>query len=401
MSADVMSGSPSAEHSTSEEHSTFAEHSFFTEHSIESAPPAARRFLTATRDHLGYLPAGMARMAASPQLTDGFLKLTAIFENTTLEPVAREVVVMTVATRNRCHICVAMHTARLTALAADPGLITALRDPNRAEPLPDEHLDAVRVFTLRVLDTAGDVGDQAMQDFLAAGYTTQNALEVVLGVGTYTMSTLANRLTGAPVDDQLAAYAWALSCSMTRNDGDERVYLRPLDPDDQDEFVAQARASAGLHHPWYSMPTTREDFQTYLAKFSLPTAEGFLVCLRDGGALAGMITIDSIIRGRFQSASVSYAAFAAAAGRGYMSEGLGLALRYAFGELRLHRLEANIQPANRASLGLVGRLGFRKEGYAPAMLFIDGAWRDHERWAITREMTAFPPVDPHPTLPAP
>jgi hypothetical protein len=105
----------------------------FAEHTIESAPPAARRSLTATRDHLGYLPAGMARMAASPQLIDGFLKLTAIFENTALEPVAREVLVMTVATRNRCHI--------------------------------------------------------------------------VLGIGTYTMSTLANRLTGAPVDDQLAAYA--------------------------------------------------------------------------------------------------------------------------------------------------------------------------------------------------
>src|SRR5437016_11094285 len=117
-----------------------ADTTFFTEHSIESAPPAARRFMTATRDHLGYLPAGMARMAASPQLVDGFLRLTAIFENTTLEPVAREVVVMTMATRNRCHICVAMHTARLTALGADPGLIEALRNPepgnpDRAEPL--------------------------------------------------------------------------------------------------------------------------------------------------------------------------------------------------------------------------------------------------------------------------
>jgi len=187
---------------------------------------------------------------------------------------------------------------------------------------------------------------------------------------------------------------------MTQNDGDARVRLRPLVPDDQDEFIAQARASMGLHQPWYTMPTTPEAFQAYLAKYSQPTAEGWLVCLRDGGALAGMITIDSIVRGRFQSATLSYAAFAPAAGRGYMSEGLALVLRHAFCELRLHRLEANIQPANQASLRLVGRLGFRQEGYSPAMLFIDGAWRDHERWAITREMTAFPPVDPHPTLPA-
>jgi AhpD family alkylhydroperoxidase len=177
----------------------------FTEHTVESAPAAARRLMAATRDHLGYLPAGMARMAASPQLADGFMKLTAIFESTALDPVAREVVIMTVATRNGCRICVAMHTARLTALGAAPGLIAALRD---AAPLPDERLDAVRVFTLRVLDTAGDVGDQALRDFLAHGYTSQNALEVVLGIGTYTMSTLANRLTGAPVDDQLAGYAW-------------------------------------------------------------------------------------------------------------------------------------------------------------------------------------------------
>jgi [ribosomal protein S5]-alanine N-acetyltransferase len=182
-------------------------------------------------------------------------------------------------------------------------------------------------------------------------------------------------------------------------EGGGRVGVRPLAAGDQDEFVALARASVDLHHPWYTMPTTREEFQAYLARFRQPSTEGFLVCAR-GGAMAGMITIDSIIRGRFQSASLSYAAFAPAAGQGYMSDGLALVLRYAFTELRLHRLEASIQPANRASLRLVRRLGFRQEGYSPAILFIDGAWRDHERWAITKEMTQFAQVDPHPTLPA-
>lgn len=187
MPADVLSGSS------------------FTEYTVESAPPAARRFLAATRDHLGYVPAGLARMVASPQLAEGFGKLTALFDSTTLDPLAREVLVMTIATRNACHICVAMHTAALTALDASPELIAALRG---SEPLADERLDAIRVFTLRVLETAGDVGEAALRDFLARGYTTQNALEVVLGIGTYTMSTLANRLTGAPVDQQLAAHAW-------------------------------------------------------------------------------------------------------------------------------------------------------------------------------------------------
>ena len=178
--------------------------SWFTDYTIESAPPGSRRFMTATRNHLGYLPAATARWAASPQLLDGFGKLTATFENCTLDPVPREVVVMTMATRNGCHICVAMHTARLTALGAGAPVIAALRS---ATPLADERLEAIRVFTLRVLDTSGDVGDEAMRAFLASGYTRQNALEVVLGIGTYTMSTLANRLTAAPVDDQLSAFA--------------------------------------------------------------------------------------------------------------------------------------------------------------------------------------------------
>jgi ribosomal-protein-alanine N-acetyltransferase len=69
-----------------------------------------------------------------------------------------------------------------------------------------------------------------------------------------------------------------------------------------------------------------------------------------------------------------------------MSEALKLVVSYAFGELGLHRLEANVQPENAASIRLVQRSGFRNEGYSPHYLFIDGDWRGHERWAITREM---------------
>ena len=176
----------------------------FTQHTIESAPPGARRAMAATAKHLGYLPAATARWASSPQLLDGFQRLTALFDATTLDPVAREVVIITIATRNGCHLCVAMHTARLTALRADACLIAALRG---GQELADPRLDAVREFTLRVLDTAGDVGEPALRAFLGQGFTERNALEVVLGIGTYVMSTLANRLTGAPVDDQLSAFA--------------------------------------------------------------------------------------------------------------------------------------------------------------------------------------------------
>ncbi len=147
-----------------------------------------------------------------------------------------------------------------------------------------------------------------------------------------------------------------------------------------------------------SLPTTPADFQAYIRRYQQPSEESLLICLRDTGAIAGMVNINSIIRGRFQSGSLSYAAFAPTTGHGYMTEGVGLVIRYAFEELRLHRLEANIQPGNHASLKLVRRLGFRNEGYCPEMLFIDGAWRDHERWAITVTMTGTA-TEPHPSLP--
>ncbi len=177
----------------------------FTDHTIESAPPAARRTMEAVAKKTGYLPAAVARLAESPQLLDGFLRTSALFETATLDPVAREVVIMTMATRNACHLCVAMHTAKLTGLGAEPGLISALRE---SRPLDDARLEGLRRFALEVLATSGAVSDEAMGDFLGHGYTRQNALEVVLGIGAYTMSTLANRMTDAPVDEPLRPFAW-------------------------------------------------------------------------------------------------------------------------------------------------------------------------------------------------
>jgi ribosomal-protein-alanine N-acetyltransferase len=184
-----------------------------------------------------------------------------------------------------------------------------------------------------------------------------------------------------------------------RPGGFRRVTLRPLTGRDQDEFLELVRASDDLHRPWMSLPSTPRRFQAYLSRYERSDEESLLICVRGTGAIAGVVNINSIVRGRFQSGSLAYAAFAPSAGRGYMSEGLGLVVRYAFERLRLHRLEAQIQPGNHASLGLVRRLGFRHEGYSPELLFIDGAWRDHERWAITNTMIDMAPTDPHPTLP--
>lgn len=177
----------------------------FVDHTVETAPEAARRTLVATEKKFGYLPTAVARLAESPQLLDGFLKLTAIFDSTSLDPVARETVIMTMATHNGCHLCVAMHTAALRRLDADPALVTALRAD---KPLPDERLQALRDFTLTVLAHKGNVPDADLAAFVAAGFTTRQALEVVLGIGAYTLSTFANRLTRAPLDEPMTPFAW-------------------------------------------------------------------------------------------------------------------------------------------------------------------------------------------------
>jgi AhpD family alkylhydroperoxidase len=176
----------------------------FPDQTLGSAPPGSRRALAATAERLGYLPVGLARLATSPQLMDGFLRASGLFEQTTLERLAREVLIMTMAVRNGCHLCVAMHTASLTRLGAGGELIAALR---AGRPVADERLAAIQTFTLQVLDTAGAVSDEQLGAFLGHGYTSRNALEVVLGIGAYTLSTLANRMTRAPLDEQLSAFA--------------------------------------------------------------------------------------------------------------------------------------------------------------------------------------------------
>jgi ribosomal-protein-alanine N-acetyltransferase len=104
----------------------------------------------------------------------------------------------------------------------------------------------------------------------------------------------------------------------------------------------------------------------------------------DGGLL-GHVEISQIARGNFQSAYLGYAIGAEDRGQGYMTEALQLALRYAFRTLRLHRVEANVEPGNEASRALVRRAGFTREGFSRRYLKIRGRWRDHERWALLAE----------------
>jgi ribosomal-protein-alanine N-acetyltransferase len=150
----------------------------------------------------------------------------------------------------------------------------------------------------------------------------------------------------------------------------------------EQEFLDAVRHSRKLHKGLVAPPSTAERYRAYLNGLREDNRESFFVVVAQTDTLAGVITISEIVRGSLQSAYLGYYALEPNAGEGYLREGLERVTAHAFGKLKLHRLEANIQPGNRRSLALAKGLGFKREGYSPRYLKVCGRWRDHERWAL-------------------
>lgn len=163
----------------------------------------------------------------------------------------------------------------------------------------------------------------------------------------------------------------------------ELVLLRRPQPGDRREFLAAMRGGRA-HYGHFGKPPQDAAAWRYWSR-TTTARKPFLICRCADGAIVGGVTVGAIQRGLFQSAYTGYFLSPRHTGQGYMTEALGLLLRVVFRQLKLHRLEANIQPDNARSIALVKRWRFRKEGFTPRMLKIGGRWRDHERWAITRE----------------
>ncbi len=161
-----------------------------------------------------------------------------------------------------------------------------------------------------------------------------------------------------------------------------RIVLRLPVKSDGAEFLAVNRRSAKFNRGRASPPTTASQFGAYLKRSAQPDVACFLICRAADGAIMGSIALSQIFYGGFQSAYLGYQIGEEFSAQGYMTEAIQLMLRHAFGNLKLHRVEANIQPGNIASIALVKRAGFVKEGYSRRYLKICSRWRDHERWAI-------------------
>ena len=172
-----------------------------------------------------------------------------------------------------------------------------------------------------------------------------------------------------------------------------RLVLRPATTSDADDLIRANRDSADYHAPWVQSFVDQRGFDAWFAQTQTGAKVALVARDAESGGVVGLVNLNEIVRYSFQSAYLGYFGMKAYAGTGRMTEAVRLAVRFAFDEVGLHRLEANIQPGNTRSIALVRRLGFRLEGFSPRYLKIDGAWRDHERWAILADEVSPPAAE--------
>ncbi|MGA7779910.1 MAG: carboxymuconolactone decarboxylase family protein [Paraburkholderia sp.] len=178
----------------------------FTAYTIENAPAASKATLEAVKGGFGFVPNLQANMAESPELLAGYSALWDLFSKSTLTPHEQQVVYLTSNFENNCHYCMAGHTTLAKMIKMDDTVISALRN---GTPIPDAKLEALHRFTTVVVRERGFASDADVDAFLAAGYTRQNVLEVVLGVATKVLSNYTNHIVHTQLDSFMAGNEWS------------------------------------------------------------------------------------------------------------------------------------------------------------------------------------------------
>ena len=173
---------------------------------VDTAPESVRPLLEKSQKAMGFLPHFVGMLAQAPAALETYMTVSGLNMRTSLNPGEREVVQLVAGTTHGCHFCVAAHTpAALGKGKLDPAVVEALR---AGQTLPDARLEALARFARSVIATRGDVPDAELQALRAAGFSDQQALEVVLGISLATLSNFANNLAHTPLNPELEPYAW-------------------------------------------------------------------------------------------------------------------------------------------------------------------------------------------------
>lgn len=177
----------------------------FTIHDENTAPAEVAPALAKARKALGFIPNLYGIMAESPQAFTAYQALSEQFRATSLPKGGQDVVWLTVSRHNSCHYCMAVHSTTALRSGMDTETVTALRE---GKPLADQRLEAVRRFTHAVAAERGNVAEEEVEQFLAAGFTQRQILDIMVGVAMKTLSNYINHLAHTPLDDAFAAQAW-------------------------------------------------------------------------------------------------------------------------------------------------------------------------------------------------
>ncbi len=172
----------------------------------QSLSAESRELLAEQRRKFGFVANPLARAAVAPATLGAMLAMLERFEHSSLAPAEREVVAFALAYENGCGYCMALHSALAQRVPAIAEHVSALRQGERPG---DARLGALWDFVRALLTSRGAASEAELEAFRRAGYSDENALDVVLGVGAYTLTTFANRLVGAPLDPPFERFRWS------------------------------------------------------------------------------------------------------------------------------------------------------------------------------------------------
>ena len=174
--------------------------------SIESAPEASKPLLEGSLKAFGMVPNLHGVLASSPQTLDAYQKLHQLFMDTSFDAEELTVVWQGINVEHECHYCVPAHTGIAHSMKVDSALIEALRNQ---EPMPTAKLQALFDMTLSIVRNRGNVSQQELDSFYAAGYGEQQVLEIILGLSQKVISNYTNHIGNTPVDKPFEQFAWS------------------------------------------------------------------------------------------------------------------------------------------------------------------------------------------------
>ena len=175
--------------------------------SISTAPATSKPLLEKAQAAYSFLPNLLGNMAHAPALLEGYMMVATIFKKTSFTDTEQQIVLMSNNLLNGCKYCMAAHTTIAQGAGVPDDIIKALRTN---AVISDPKLEALRQFSLSMNATRGNPDKAQVEAFLAAGYTEQNILEVILGTAMKTLSNYTNHVSETPVDDAFSDNAWSV-----------------------------------------------------------------------------------------------------------------------------------------------------------------------------------------------